>query len=76
MVGPFIVEIEKKASGSGLYIPWRGTYWVALIFFLTKCFSETPYCSSTRSTFATSEIIGGQRKLLPVGKQDKGRFGC
>ena len=29
-----------------------------------------------RSTFATSEIIGGQRKLLPVGKKDKGRFGC
>ena len=28
-------------------------------------------CSSTRSTFATSEIIGGQRKLLPVGKKIK-----
>ena len=27
--------------------------------------------SSTRSTFATSESIGGQRKLLPVDKKDK-----
>ena len=35
-VAPSRVELEKNAFGSGLYIPWRGTYWVALIFFVEK----------------------------------------
>ena len=43
MVGPFIVEIEKKASGSGLYIPWRGTYWAALIFLFEKVYYMIEY---------------------------------
>ena len=33
VLGPSRVEFEKKAFGSGLYIPWRGTYRVALMFF-------------------------------------------
>ena len=36
------VELEKNAFGSGLYIPWRGTYWVARIFFLKSAILKHP----------------------------------
>ena len=65
-MAPSRVELEKNAFGSGLYIPWRGTYWVALIFFLKKCNSETPYWTYIMSNNQVpgSDVLAEQRPQL------------
>ena len=44
MVGPFRLVLEKNAFGNGLYMPFRELWGYELLFYLKKCFCETPYC--------------------------------
>ena len=43
MVGPFRLVLEKNAFGNGLYMPFRELWGYELLFYLKKCFCETPY---------------------------------
>ena len=47
MVGPFRLVLEKNAFGNGLYMPFRELWGYELLFYLKKCFCETPYSKGT-----------------------------
>ena len=73
-MGPFRLVLEKNPIGNGLYMPFRELWGYELLFYLKKCFCETPYLPYGEVGGANGGEGGALQVLGPYGEDPDCRY--